>query len=302
LTVVMVWATTPLAIKWSGEGLSPMTAVATHMLLAALLGVLLLRIMKLRMSWDRDSVVSYSYAGLGGVGAMSLVYWSALYIPSGMISVLFGLSPLLSGLFSQHLLREPPFTAVRWGACLLGFGGLVVIFSHELNLKGDAGIGLTILFIAVVLFSLSGVLVKKVNAQVHPLSQTVGTLLVSAPFYLMGWWAFGDANAHQPDLRAYGAVVYLAVGGSLLGFLCYFYILRRLPVTTVALVTLITPVLALMLGSFLNNESVTQSVLEKRLWNDAAHGTQFHFYSNHLYMPFGSHTYAQTPMWCCCVS
>ncbi len=261
MTVVMVWATTPLAIKWSGEGLSPMTAVATRMLLAAVLGMLLLKIMKLRMTWDRDSVVSYSYAGLGGVGAMSLVYWSALYVPSGMISVLFGLSPLLSGLFSQRLLREPPFTSVRWGACLLGFGGLVVIFSHELNLEGDVGIGLTILFVAVVLFSLSGVLVKRVNAQVHPMSQTVGTLLVSAPFYLVGWWLFGEASAYQPDLRAYGAVIYLAVGGSLLGFLCYFYILRRLPVTTVALVTLITPVLALMLGSFLNNESVTQSTM-----------------------------------------
>ena len=259
VTVIVIWATTPLAVKWSGEGLSPMTAVASRMLLAMLVGIVLVMLFRLRLRWDRESVTSYSVASLGGVGAMSLVYWSALYVPSGLISVLFGLAPLMSGLLAQRILREPPFNKVRWSACVLGFAGLAVIFSRELNLGGDMGFGLMLLVVAVALFSLSGVLVKHVNAQLHPLSQTVGTLVVAAPFYLTGWWLFGEANVYQPDARAYWAVVYLALGGTLVGFLCYFHILRHLSPTTVALVTLMTPVLALMLGAYLNNESVSDT-------------------------------------------
>lgn len=261
ITVVIIWATTPLAIKWSGEGLSPMTAVAARMLLAALVGVVLLKLMKLRLSRDKAALASYATANLGVIGAMSLVYWSALYVPSGMISVLFGLSPLISGLFAQQLLQEPKFSPVRWIAVLLGFGGLVTIFSDQMTLAGDSSFGLSLLMIAVTLFSLSGVLVKRVDAALHPMTQTVGTLLMSAPFFLLAWWLFGDTNGYQPDARAYGAVLYLALGGSLLGFLCYFYVLRHLSPTTVALVTLMTPVLALMLGAVLNNEEVPVSTL-----------------------------------------
>ncbi|GAB4358902.1 MAG: EamA family transporter [Gammaproteobacteria bacterium] len=259
--VVIIWATTPLAVKWSGEGLSPMTAVAMRMLLAAVLGLVLLKAIRLRLRWDRTALVSYLTANLGVAGAMSLVYWSALFVPSGMISVLFGLSPLISALFAQRLLQEPKFSKVRWVAVMLGFGGLVIIFSKELALADDSAFGVMLLIVAVTLFSLSGVLVKRVDAALHPLTQTVGTLVMSAPFYLAGWWLFGDANAYQPDARAYAAVLYLALGGSLLGFLCYFHILRHLPATTVALVTLMTPVLALLLGAVLNGEEVPLSTI-----------------------------------------
>jgi drug/metabolite transporter (DMT)-like permease len=49
----------------------------------------------------------------------------------------------------------------------------------------------------------------------------------------------------------------LAVFGSLIGFVSYFHVLRHLPPSTVALVTLITPVFALLLGHLLNDEPLT---------------------------------------------
>ena len=71
----------------------------------------------------------------------------------------------------------------------------------------------------------------------------------------------GQSFAYSGDLRGLSAIIYLAVFGSLLGFYCYFQILSRLPAATVALVTLITPVLALTLGSLLNGESLGGMVL-----------------------------------------
>jgi drug/metabolite transporter (DMT)-like permease len=53
----------------------------------------------------------------------------------------------------------------------------------------------------------------------------------------------------------------LAIFGSLLGFLAYFHVLQRLPASTVALTTLITPIFAISLGALLNNEVLTTPLL-----------------------------------------
>ncbi len=45
------------------------------------------------------------------------------------------------------------------------------------------------------------------------------------------------------------------------GFSLYFYILKHMSPTRVALVTLMSPVLALWLGQVLNNEPITREVL-----------------------------------------
>ena len=53
------------------------------------------------------------------------------------------------------------------------------------------------------------------------------------------------------------SIVYLALVGSALGFPLYFYLLKKLSPERVAIITLITPITALLLGAFLNGEIIT---------------------------------------------
>ena len=57
------------------------------------------------------------------------------------------------------------------------------------------------------------------------------------------------------------SVVYLAILGSLVGFMAYFHLIANLPPAYVALITLITPVIALFLGNQLHDEPVTREML-----------------------------------------
>jgi len=66
--------------------------------------------------------------------------------------------------------------------------------------------------------------------------------------------------------RAAWAILYLGVGGSVVGFVLYFYVLQRLEATKVALITLVTPVSALLLGHFFNGEPLPTAVV----WGTAA--------------------------------
>ncbi|MBS99938.1 MAG: EamA family transporter [Oceanospirillaceae bacterium] len=261
LTVVIIWSTTPITIAWSGESIDPVAAAGLRMLLAASVGWVILKLRGQRLPMTGVSFKSYGCATLGVYGAMCSVYLAARYIPSGLISVLFGLAPILSALFSRLLFNEERFPPYRWIACLLALGGLAVIFRDDVIVGPDSLPGLLLLVLGVSLFSLSGVLVKQQNAGLDPLAQTVGALLLSIPCYALTWYLMGaNWQPLDPASRSFWSVIYLALIGSLLGFVSYFFVLKHLHASTVALVTLMTPVFALLIGHLFNDEPLSQGL------------------------------------------
>ena len=272
LIVIAVWATTPLGIKWSGEALPAFAAAGSRMAIAAALGLLWLAARRQGLPLHRRALSSYAAALPGIFGAMGCSYMAARDLPSGLISVVFGLAPLISGLMMQGLPGGARFNGWHWLACLLGLAGLALVFGDSFALlfqEGAAlvgddarrGRGLLWILSAVTLFAASGIAVQRVGAGLAPMQQTVGGLLFSLPLYALAMLLSGQGVDYSGDQRGLGAIVYLAVFGSLLGFYCYFQVLARLPAATVALVTLITPVLALLLGAVLNDERLGMQVL-----------------------------------------
>ncbi len=258
LAVVLIWSTTPLTIAWSSESVDPVLAAGLRMAIAAVLGLGLMALLRTPLPLHRRAQKTYASAAVGVFGAMCCAYLSSRYVPSGLISIMFGLAPILSAVLGQWLLDEPRFRAYRWVACLLAFSGLAVIFTDDVALGPDSLTGLLLLLLAVTLFSLSAVLVKRCNGQLNPLAHTVGALIWSLPgFALTGWLLSTGPVEIDVASRSFWSILYLATFGSLLGFVCYFHVLRHLPPSTVALVTLITPVFALMLGHWLNGEPLT---------------------------------------------
>ena len=254
LTVVLVWATTPLAIKWSAEALPPVMAAMLRMMLAVMIGIPCLWLLRQRLRWDRLAVRAYAAALPGVFGAMALSYMASRYVPSGLISVVFGLAPLLSGVMMQFTAASVRLNAWHWSGCLLGVAGLAVVFSDAMTVADGMLAGLLLLLAAVTGFSISGVMVKQVAVGMPPLAQTMGALTLSLPCYALLSVCLGEQVVLGDNLSGLVAIGYLAVFGSLVGFVSYFVILSRLSAATVALVTLVTPVLALALGALFNGE------------------------------------------------
>ena len=123
-TVILIWSTTPLAIIWSSETVTPVMAAMLRMALAAVVGLGLLRWLKIPLPWHRPAFKSYLAATLGVYGAMFSTYLAASDLPSGLISLIFGLSPIIAGLLAQLWLGEQAFSPLRWMALLLAVSGL----------------------------------------------------------------------------------------------------------------------------------------------------------------------------------
>lgn len=259
--VVLIWATTPLAIQWSSDSVSFVAAVVLRMGLALALALFVSTAMRRSLFAYADAWKVYLAASIGIFPNMPLVYWSAQFIPSGLIAVIFAISPFVTGVMSVLILRENPFNRRRLFALLIAFGGLVVIFHQQIRLDAYAAYGIAGILGSTLLFSVSSVWLKSLNTSVPAFDQATGALLFAMPGLLLAWYLFDGALPTTISHKSAGTIVYLAVMGSLLGFTLFFYVLKKLSPSAVSLITLLTPVLALFVGVFVAGERLTLSTL-----------------------------------------
>lgn len=282
LAVTLIWSTTPLAIQWSSEGSGFLFGVAARMTLGALFCLALMGLLSVPLPRHRRALLTYLTAGLGIFGAMFCVYWAAQYIPSGLIAVLYGLSPMITGICAALWLQERAFSVARLLGMLFGLGGLWVIFGAGWHDGPVAAAGMLGVLVSVFVHAISSVWVKRIDAQIPAMAVAGGGLLVAALLYLLVWLGLDGHVPQALSARAGYAILYLSLVGSVVGFVLFYYILKRVAASRIALITFVTPVLALTIGMTLNGE-----VINDRIWSGIAlilFGLMVHQWGDRLWL------------------
>ena len=259
IAVIVIWSTTPLAIQWSGEEVGYQFGVAARMVIGLALLLMIIWVRRLPLPFDKNARTVYLLGGIPLFIAMSNVYWSARFIPSGWISVIFGLTPIVTSLLAVGLLNEQAFAGGKWLGMVFGLAGLIFVFHESIGFSGKAWMGVAGILVSVIAHSVSAVLLKRVQPTMSALSITAGCLLVATPLYLANMFYGAGLPVSIPKRSLY-SILYLAIVGTAIGFPLYFYLLTKLNAGRLALITLITPVTALLLGAWLNNEVISFNV------------------------------------------
>jgi drug/metabolite transporter (DMT)-like permease len=248
--VIIIWATTPLAIKWSGEGPGWLFGVMSRMLLGSACVWLLMLLTRTRLPLDRAALVHYTAGALGIYGAMLLSYWGAQHMPSGWLSVLFGLSPLVTALLSPR----------RLSGQALALGGLFVIYGDTASAGPAAAAGIGAVLLAVILHSVSGVWIKRLDVHMPALASVGGSMALALPAYGLTWCVLDGAWPGALPAQALLSITYLGVVATTAGFTLYYHVLRHLRATQVALINFATPVFSLAIGHIFNAEAISARV------------------------------------------
>ena len=259
ISVIIIWSTTPLAIQWSSYA-GPLFGVTSRMLIGLVVLALIFMFTKQKLFQSKDALITYLAAGLGIYLSMSLVYWGAQFIPSGWISVIFGLSPIMTGVLSIYFLHENHFTPLKMLGMTLGVLGLLIIFSASESFGPDAIWGVCGIVTGTFTHAFSAVLVKRINAPITGLEATFGGLLVAVPLFTVTYITSGEQMTEISNITIY-SILYLGVIATAMGFSLYYFILQKMDAIRVSLITLVTPICALILGKTLNEEQVTFTVL-----------------------------------------
>ena len=261
LAAILIWSTTPLAVQWS-SGNAPLTSVLLRMVLGASFCGLIMFAKRTYLPLDRAARNLYLVSGLSIFGAMSLIYWGAQSIPSGWIAVIYGLSPLFTGLFSLFIEPERQLTPARIFGILLGFFGLYLVFKAGLSINENTINGVIILVISVIISSSSAVLARQLASKIDlsGMQITMGGLIVAIPLFFISALIFDPITDISYSSKAVASILYLGIIGTGIGFSLYYFLLKNTSASNVSMITLITPITALFIGSWLNNEPVIADI------------------------------------------
>ncbi|WP_455556377.1 EamA family transporter [Comamonas sp.] len=261
LVVIVVWGVNFVVMKWGLREISPLLLCALRFVAASLPFVLFVR-PPANLPWR----LLAAYGLVQGVGQFGLLFVGMqLGMPAGMASVVLQTQAFITLLMAAAFLRERPQTWQWWGLCI-AIAGLIVIGSAH----GDSASQMTLLgFLCTVasaaMWAASNLITR--HAGVYGAYEPVPFLVWSSlfpvlPLLLMSLWLEGGMTGMQQQLHAItwrgaGAVAYLALLSTLLGYGLWTRLLQRYPASTVAPLSLLVPVVGLLSAMLLLGESPT---------------------------------------------
>jgi len=189
------------------------------------------------------------------------LFWAEQYVPSGLTAVLEATLPIVAMVLEVFVFRRQPFRWRMLAAVALGFLGVALLLLKNSGQSFGVFPCLVILGGSVA-WTLGAVLTRSM-----PLPKSVplaagAEMMVGGAVLLCLSLFTGEMHPfpHIP-LRAAVALLYLIVGGSLLGFTAYAWLLARMPATRVASHAYVNPLVAVALGYFVAGEPVTARML-----------------------------------------
>lgn len=260
--ICFIWGSTWLAIKLGLDGVPPLVGCGARFTVAGLLFLLLIGSQKLSLKLNAAHLRVVAVVGSLNFGlSYGCVYWSELTISSGLASVLFSAYPFFVALLAHYWFDLETLTWKKMLGILAGSAGMVVIYADQLHTSRNSLWGMLAVLIATFASSISLLYLKKYGRDLPTLVLNFYSMLLGAALLLIGALIMERGEPIRWSLKNVAAIFYLALCGSVIAFTMYFYLLKHLKATQMSFVSLIYPVLALALGSWVLDERLTAKIV-----------------------------------------
>jgi drug/metabolite transporter (DMT)-like permease len=264
LLLASIWGSTWLFIKVGLQDLPPLTFAGLRFVIASapLLLWILVRKVPLPTRWA-DWRLMIVTGLLTFALNYSLVFWGESHITSGLAAILYTTFPIIGMLLAHGMLPDEPLTARKLGGAVLGMAGVVLIFAHELTVRGALALaGSAAIVLAASGTAYADVLIKREGVHIDPVVMTAVQMVVGlVPMLALGIAVEGNPARFAWTGRAVFALCYLALLGSSLTFTLLYWLIRRMQVTRMMLMPLWSTLVAVLLGVGVLGERVTARVV-----------------------------------------
>jgi drug/metabolite transporter (DMT)-like permease len=248
--VCLCWGTTYLGIRIALESMAPAVLMALRYTISGLILLIVAYFSKAHIPSGRE----LWYTALFGViiigtGTGCLVY-AEQWVPSGLASVFITISPFwmigVEALIPGGARLHGPTIA----GMFVGLAGTVLLVAPDAIHDGFGGPvlrGFLVLQIGVIGWSVGSILQRRHQTKAHPVvSGAVQQLATGLVFAIPAF--FSKPHPSAWSTRSVGAVVYLIIFGSIIGYSAYIIALERLPVSLMSIYNYVNPIIAVFLG------------------------------------------------------
>ncbi len=254
LTIILLWGTTWIAMK-NQVGVVPYDVSVIYRFATAafiLFFILLLKNARFRFSLKQH----ISMATLGILlfcTNFAFFYRAAAYITSGLLAIIFSTSVIMIMLNNTLFFKKKTTSRMIAGGTL-GIMGLCLIFWPELesfSFNDATCIGILYGLVGTYSFSLANqASTYCTKLEIPLLSSTFFGMIYGATFLTIICLIRGVEFTFDPSLPYVVSLLHLAIPGSVIGFLTYLTLIKRIGPEKAVYATLFFPLVALTISTF----------------------------------------------------
>lgn len=264
LLLCCIWGSTWLFIKLGLEDLPPFTFAGIRFVIAVTILASIIAIRGLPLPRARRDWLLLIVSGvLAFCVNYGLLFWGEQYISSGLAALLQATIPAFGLVIAHFYLPGERMTTAKVLGIVLGVIGVAVVFSNQLDVAGPKAVaGCAALIVSSGGAAYSNVLVKTYGKNLNPAILAGGQMFFGMiPLLLIGIPVEGNPLRFHWTPMAVFALFYLAIVGSVVAFLLYYWLVQHMDVTKTMLIALVTPVVAVTLGMLVLNEELHSRTL-----------------------------------------
>jgi drug/metabolite transporter (DMT)-like permease len=190
-----------------------------------------------------------------------LLFWAEQRVPSGIAAVMMATIPAFMAIAEIVFLRTQRLTFRLALALLIGLAGVAVLVGRTIGL-GEAPVdtaGACALIVGAISWSIAASLSRRMplptaKAMSSGAQMLAGGLLLTLAAALLG--EFRGFHVQAVSAKAWLALAYLIVAGSIIGFTAYVWLLHHESPTKVGTYAYVNPVVAVLVGYFFGGEGL----------------------------------------------
>src|SRR5579864_2154465 len=189
-----------------------------------------------------------------------IVAWSEEVLPSGLASLIVAIVPLWVAVVEGPVLKLDRLNGRAWSGLVLGVVGLAVLLWPQIS--ASTSLSRRELFVSIILifgalsWSCGSLASRHFDLSIGPLAATGWEMTIAGTVNMLLALAIGDQHHVSWSVRGLGAVAYLVIFGSWVGFTAYIWLLNHVPAPKVATYAYVNPVVAVFLGWLILHERV----------------------------------------------
>ena len=246
-----IWGSSFLWIKIALEELEPFTLVGYRLLFGAVGMALVLLARRPALPKERRTWLLLALMGLTNTALpFVLISWGETVIDSAVASILNSTTPLFTLIIAHYFLSDERMNVPRALGLLLGFAGILLLFSRDVGLEGFRSglLGQAAVLAAALSYAGSSVFARRAFRDV-PLLIQAAIPLFSADLLIWVGAVTLESPVNIPALPiTWVALAWLGLLGSCIAYLLYFYLINNVGSTRSTLVTYMFPVIGVALG------------------------------------------------------
>ena len=254
LAVVILGGSNAVAVRFSNFELPPFWGATIRFGLAGIIFWAIVLIRRIKIPRGRALKGALIYGSLTIGISYAFLYWALVFVPASLAIVFLTLGPLLTFLFAWAHGQE----SFRWRGlfgALIAFGGIMI------GLGAEVGSSLTLLpllaLIAGVAVGSEGTVLYKSYPKSDPMIVNAIALSIGAVILLLLSLFFGETWILPVTQATWIAFGYLVIGGSVLMFYSFLYVLQRWTASATSYSLLLIPIATIVIANWLLGEQVS---------------------------------------------